>query len=256
MGVASAFMIVATYSRCGPSSVSVAIVRNFSTVRGFMSFPRRTCLKKTGPGESLLIRQAIQANSGSVRISKMLAQTTSIRRFSVRETAGVARGGQRDHREPLDCVHPDGRPEGLEQPGDDIDLDLEVMERMHRVEERGMGVVRERDDDAVDVVPSDDVGHVFDAAQQRDPVEVRSHLARRRVDEPHQLDSELRVLPDLAPDQLPDISGAHDDRVLNIGRPPAHDRPGTGAGARDQTPARRSRTRERARATSRPSSRR
>ena len=62
-------MICFRYSRRGVSSVPSRIVRNFSSVNSCISIPQCRCRKKTGPGESRRMSNAITAIKGPVRRS-------------------------------------------------------------------------------------------------------------------------------------------------------------------------------------------
>ena len=132
--------------------------------------------------------------------------------------AGGAGGIEADQRKAFDRVHPDGRADRLEQAGHQVDLNVEVAERAHEVDEKIVAVVGECDDDPLGVVAADERDDLVGRPQQRDLREIGSHRLRLRVDEPDELDAELGVLHDLAPDELTDIAGAHDDRVLDVAR--------------------------------------
>ncbi len=77
-------------------------------------------------------------------------------------------------------------------------------------------VVRERDHDALDVEQLDEPREVVELAKQRDVLDADLRLARRGVDEPDDVDAVLPVLEHLLRDQLADVAGADDDRVLQV----------------------------------------
>ena len=80
------------------------------------------------------------------------APTTSIARLTRRdEPARDARAGGRE-REALDRVDADLRADHLEEPRHDVDLDVVVAERADELQRLASGLVRERDDDAIDRV--------------------------------------------------------------------------------------------------------
>ena len=112
--------------------------------------------------------------------------------------------------------HADLRADDVEQPGHDVDLDVERPERADRRERRLRGLARERDHDAVDVEHPHDVREPVGRPEKRHGRELGAHLARLAVDEPDDVDPVLRVQQRLARDELADVARAHDDHVLDV----------------------------------------
>ena len=131
-------------------------------------------------------------------------------------------------------MNADGRPDGFEQARHDVDLDIEVTERMDEVEQRAVAVVRERDDDALHIVAPHNVDDLLEPAKQRDLVEVGAQILRLRIHEADEFDPELRMLLELPADKLADIAGADDDRVLDVARVSPGDPSRDGSCGRDQ----------------------
>ena len=73
--VAAELEIDSMYNRCASGSVSTRIVRNRR--KGLHVEPQTLLRKKTGPGESSLIRSAAYAKSGAVTTSPTAAKATS-----------------------------------------------------------------------------------------------------------------------------------------------------------------------------------
>jgi len=64
-------------------SASARMERNLSILKGLASMPMRSCTKKTGPGESSLIRIAVSIISGDAKRRKRLLPRMSATRLSV-----------------------------------------------------------------------------------------------------------------------------------------------------------------------------
>ena len=89
----SALIVRWMYSRCSASSVSTLIDRNFNAVNGRRFMPNLVCRKKTGPGDSRLIRIAAITKTGAVNTRRTVAPTTSTTRFVMREDRRSRAGG-------------------------------------------------------------------------------------------------------------------------------------------------------------------
>src|SRR5215212_2785847 len=108
----------------------------------------RVWRKNTGPGESRRMRQAIHTKSGNERISRIPATTTSIVRLT--------RSDVREQRDALDLVDVDVRPDDLEHPRHDVDLDVALLEAVDRLDVRVALVHVPGDDHTLDVPVADD----------------------------------------------------------------------------------------------------
>ena len=143
-------------------------------------------------------------------------------------------GRQADKRQRLDRVHLHPRADRLEQPGDEVDVDRARLEAVNDLEQVLVPVVRVGDDHAVDTELVDERRQVVDAAEQTEVADVAAPHPGLGVYEADELDSVLRVLLDLAGDQLADVAGTDHDRVLYEERAPARDRPADGTGSDDE----------------------
>ena len=137
---------------------------------------------------------------------------------------------QPHQRNPLDRVDADAGAEDVEEPGDDVDLDVEVLNLADESERLVVAIVREGDDHALDVEQLHELPQLLRAAQHRQMIEIVAPLLGLGVDEADEIDAVLVVVEDLARGQLAHVAGADDDRVLQVGRAPvaraAGDRPG------------------------------
>ena len=112
----------------------------------------------------------------------------------------------------------DLRADDVEQPGHDVDLDVECPER---ADERERRLVRSSENATTTRSTSNiahDVGEPVGRPEKRHVRELRAHLARVVVDETDDVDPVLGVLEELSRDELPDVTRAHDDRVLDVER--------------------------------------
>ena len=138
---------------------------------------------------------------------------------------------QAHQRNALDRVDADAGTEDVEEPGDDVDLDVEVLDLADESERLVVAIVREGDDHALDVEQLHELAQLVRPTQHRQVVEIVAPLLGLRVDEPDEIDAVLVVVEDLARGQLADVAGADDDRVLQVRRAPvaraAGDRPGS-----------------------------
>src|SRR5207247_10126444 len=112
----------------------------------------------------------------------------------------------------LDRVHVEVRPDQLEESRDDVDLDVQVLERADEIEHSLVRVLRERDHHALDVEEMHERGQSIQRAEQRQVLEILAPLFRRVVDETEQIDPIFGMLEDLLPDQLADVAGPDDAR--------------------------------------------
>ncbi len=87
-----------------------------------------------------------------------------------------------------------------------------------------VGLAREGDDYALDLIADDEIVEIVQSAEQRQLGDLRAHGARILVDESDELDPVFRVLLDLARDELADMAGTDHDAALHVHRQPADDR--------------------------------
>src|SRR4051794_9882781 len=86
-----------------------------------------------------------------------------------------------------------------------------------------MGLVRESEDDSIDVEQLDPPPELVGTAEQCQMIEVLTPFLRSNVDETNEIEAVLWMLEDLPGDKLPDIAGADDDGVLQVhDAPPRH----------------------------------
>ena len=123
---------------------------------------------------------------------------------------------QPDHRHALRRVEAHVRADHLEQPRDDVDLDVLVLERADEIEGLLVRVVREGDHDAFDLEGTDDLAQALGRPEEVEVAEPRLALLGLRIDESDDVHAVLGMLAQLARDELPDLSGADDDRVLEV----------------------------------------
>ena len=109
-------------------------------------------------------------------------------------------------------------PDQLEQPRHEIDLYGEGSQLAQQHEQLVHRLVGERDDHALDVEALDDLGEALRAAEDGQVLgQVAAPGLRLPVDESDDVEPVLRVLDQLAGDQLTDLAGAQDQRVLDVG---------------------------------------
>src|SRR4051794_15741215 len=103
----------------------------------------------------------------------------------------------------------------VEQAWYDIELDVEVVELACRGEEVGRALVAGGDDDALDPKRLDDLAQPVGRPEDGEVLGqvVAPHLGAA-VDEADDVEAVLRMLEELAGDQLADVAGAEDERVL------------------------------------------
>ena len=185
-----------------------------------MSWPSRVWRKKTGPGESRLIRQAAKAKSGAVETSSGRGADDVDARLSSREEREALDRRQADERQALDaCACFDVRADDLEQPRHDVDLDVErraaigssssvsscelaARTRRRRARRRALRT---------------SCGSSLRRPRTRHAGRGRcAQLPRLGVDEADEVDPVLGVLEQLARDELADVAGADDDGVLEV----------------------------------------
>ena len=111
----------------------------------------------------------------------------------------------------------DVRPDHLEEPGDEVDLDVEVLHGADEVEHLLVRVVREGDDDSLDV---EDLHHLRKLLEAAEDGDIRQAVPARlglSVHESDEVEAVLRVLAELLRDELADVAGPDDDGVLHVG---------------------------------------
>ena len=156
-------------------------------------------------------------------------------RFRRRDEGDRWLGGSPTTRETLEGVDARLRPDDLEEPRDDVDLDVELPELADRLEQLVVRRVGERDDHALDVEQRDDLGQAVGRSDECQVLELGTARPRMRVDEADEIDAVLGVLEELPRSQLADVAGADDDRVLEVERtaPRARARKSTHRGDED-----------------------
>ena len=128
----------------------------------------------------------------------------------------------------------DPRADELEEPRHDVDLDFQILHGAKQLERLLMRVVREGDDDALDIQQADDRREAARIAEHRHVLEVLSAVLRLGVDEADEIDPVLRVVEDLLREQLADVARTDDDGVLDVGLVPACKRPRPSPGDTDE----------------------
>ena len=118
------------------------------------------------------------------------------------------------------------RSDDLEQPRNDVDLDVVLPELVDRVEQLIVRGLREGDDHPFDVEQLDERVELVRLADQREVLELGPAFPRIRVDEPDEVDAVLGMLHELARGELSDVTGTEDDRVLEIERTAPRSRTG------------------------------
>ena len=214
--VALALIVWRMYSRWTLSSVSTVIVRNFSAMNSRMSLPSRSCRNRTGPAESRLIRSAISAKAGAVTQERERRANDVDQALDHLRRPRRPHGRQADEGERLDRVVRDLRANDLEEPRDDVDLDVEVAERAHQCDPLDL----RRSEKAITTRSTSSrltSGTTSAVGPSNGTVrEVVTPRARMVVDEADDVDAVLGMLAQLARDELTDVARADDDRVLDV----------------------------------------
>src|SRR3954451_23603468 len=117
-------------------------------------------------------------------------------------------------------MHAGARPDGVEQARHYVDLHLQVAQRTHDADERIVSLVREGEEDAIDIPCAHDLGDLSRRPEDRQLLDVVADLLRLRIDEAEHAEAELGVLEELPRDELPDLAGPDDDRLLRVRRAP------------------------------------
>ena len=117
----------------------------------------------------------------------------------------------------------------VEQPRDDVHLDVVFAERADDADDFGRRILRERDDHALDIEQRDELRQAIGRAQHAQMLELGTPLLWIRVDVADEIDPVLRVVKDLPPEQLAHVAGADDDAVLQVGEAEPGRRPGDDA---------------------------
>ena len=152
------------YSRCSASSVSTLIDRSFNAVNGRRFMPNLVCRKKTGPGDSRLIRIAAITKTGAVNTRRTVAPTTSTTRFVMREDRRTCRWDG-EERKTLEQVDVGPWPDELEEARHEIHDDVLVSKRTDERHGPIVSLAREGDDDAIDLFVLDDPRHIVEPAE-------------------------------------------------------------------------------------------
>src|SRR3954447_18244158 len=105
-------------------------------------------------------------------------------------------------------MYSDARTDGVKESRHDVHLNPALVERTGELERALIGIVRERDDHALDVEELDELVDLLATAEQDDVLEVVAALLRFIVDEPDEVQRVFRVLEDLSCNELPDIARA------------------------------------------------
>ena len=199
-------------------SASATIVRNLNIRKGLSPQPMRSWRKKTGPAESSLILIAMNAKTGASRSSATADRTRSSVRLRSLDECESFSCGRLIIGSPSTVWISTPRADELEEPRDDVDLHGQALERADQAQKILVRLVGERDHDPLHVVGADDVRELLRGAEKRQMLEIRARRLRRGVHESDEVDAVLRVLQELAGDELADVSGPDDDRVLEIAR--------------------------------------
>ena len=125
-------------------------------------------------------------------------------------------------------------PEHLEQPRDDVDLDVAVLELADHLEGLLVRVSRERDHDAMRGMRAHELRKVVGRADQLEVTCSVGGRAVAAVDEADDLEAVLGMLADLAVEELRHVARADDDHVLNVGRVTSADDAGGRSEERDE----------------------
>src|SRR5918995_255483 len=107
--------------------------------------PRMT-LKSWGSSSRLVLRS--QENRRSDEVQAALQEEGGAR---------YSRSAQPEQRESLEAVNSDLRVDRLEQPRNHVDLDVMLPQRRHELEQPFVRLLREGEDDAVDMTLPDDL---------------------------------------------------------------------------------------------------
>ena len=138
-------------------------------------------------------------------------------------------GRETEQRQSFDRVDSDARPDQLESTRHDVDLYVLRSQAPHDREDALVVVLRKCDDDALDVELTDELRETLEWSEHRQVLEARTAIAWRVVHEADQVDSVLRVMEELPGNELADVAGADDDRVLEVHQPLSDARPHGGA---------------------------
>ena len=147
---------------------------------------------------------------------RRIVRARSVVRFTRRDDRDSRSGGSPMSGRPS-TVWTSTRSDELEESRHDIDLHVEVLEGAKPLECLLVRVVREGDDHALDVEEADHRREPLDTAEQRQVLETLSALLRLGVDEADQVDPVFGMDKELLREQLADVAGTDDDRVLDVG---------------------------------------
>ena len=225
------------YSRCAASSTSTRIVRNLSAVNCFMFSPRRVWRKKT---RARRVAPDPPGDVGEERRRQDQRRPTRRSGRSPRLTQRAERrqpdGRQADQRQRLDaCASATRGPTASNSRGT-RSIWTEIAFSLWMISSSSScRVVRVGDDRPGRRRARRRARELVDAAEQREIADVVAPLLRLRVDEADEPDPVLGMLLELAGDQLADVAGADDDRVLHVDRAAARNRPAAARAERRRT---------------------
>ena len=121
-------------------------------------------------------------------------------------------------------MDPDLRADDLEQAWHDVDLHAGVAKSPDQLEKLSVWIVREGEDDAVDLMLAHERRQVARRAEDGQVAEVLAPLLRLCVDEAEQVETVFRVLLQLPRHELSHVARADDHRLLHVrpGTPRSH----------------------------------
>ena len=120
--------------------------------------------------------------------------------------------GQAEQRKPFDRVDPDLRADGLEEPRHQVDLHVVLSNRADELEHLLVAVPRESHDHTIDLVAPDDLADLVRRSEDAHIPQIAARLPWAGIDEADQVDPVLRMLDQLATDELANLTRA-DDRA-------------------------------------------
>src|SRR5581483_3437589 len=127
------------------------------------------------------------------------------------------RGEEVDERQALEEMEVAERPERLEEPRDDVDVDAFLASGADELDETLVGLAGERDDDAVDLRLPEGLDEVARGSEDGHVLELGSDRTRLSVEEAHDAQTPLGMLDELPRDELADLARADDERPLGVG---------------------------------------
>ena len=201
------------------SSASTCMVRNLRIRNGFSPFPIRTCLKKTGPRESSLIANATARRSGERTSSPSADAVMSSVRLSMTAERESRRGGRPIIGTPSVWWMLTFAPITSNSLGTmSIWTSRPLSDRTTSIccsWESFENAITTRSTWSADAMSTRSSGD----PRIGEVTEPGSALLRLGVDEPDEVEAVLGVMANLLPDELTDLAGADDQRVLQVRRP-------------------------------------